>query len=697
MLTTSDQRGYLAYSSLLVAFATPLLLLLPFLWDGSSSFLLFQDAQDQTYAWWQKLAHGWNAGYLPLWDANIYSGRSFAGEIQASVYYPLTWLWLVLFAQDGSMPRLAIELSIVLHFSIASSTMWCLLRHWKFAPAAALFGALSFALMGPVAERAAAQPNIFFGLCWLPLAVQFASLHVESGRTRFALAAGAVIGLQVLSGHAQPAIHTALLCGVLCSYFHWRREPTHYQRLRAIARSGAPMIAALVLVALPQLLLSMEYLSDAYRWVGPDPIGPGESVPYRIFSRDFSVAPMQLWSLIDPWRVRWIDNNTLHLSVLGLLMIAMISARKTWRERLKQLLPHWPWMLVVSVFALLAMLGHLTPLAHILRKLPVLGQIRQLGRYAILFQFCFCVFAVAAFTVLQQSVVEGRRQAAAIVALMATGVLASSLYLAGGLSKSSIFTLLLALATLATLLNTFLRRRLFAPMALAALLCSAWLYRPLTLPAAGSSPLPEQAFAELTVLAPVLADYGQARIILDESTGLPKNYADAHSMQSRLGHSATMYRPYFDFLAIDWSLNSEINDLLNMRYVLTRNELDLPLLGRDEARKLNLYQRPSAYPRLFLASRYGDAAHSAPESLTLEHYDDHRIEFRFSLTNADTVVVSELTYPGWCAFLNDQPTAIHNAVLGGREIPLRAIKAPPGDHRLRFEYRPFAARIGGCS
>ena len=71
--------------SLLLLAAVPLLLFMPAVLSGSGSFFVFPDAQEQTYAWWQKLAVTWHQGYLPLWDANVYGGRSFIGEFQASV------------------------------------------------------------------------------------------------------------------------------------------------------------------------------------------------------------------------------------------------------------------------------------------------------------------------------------------------------------------------------------------------------------------------------------------------------------------------------------------------------------------------------------------------------------------------------------------------------------------------------------
>jgi len=678
----------------------PIVLLLPSIWQNQASFLLFPDAQEQTYAWMQKLATAWDAGYLALWDANTSSGRSLVGEIQASVFYPIVWLWLALFAGPDGISAFAIELLILLHFSLATGCMWALLRHWGLSQSASIVGALCYGLFGPVAERAAAQPNIFFGLAWLPLAVLCTSRHLQTGKLSGAFLAGAVIGVQVLSGHVQPAFHTAILCGALATVHHWSARHSYTGWLRATAASGACMLGALILIALPQWILTFQYMADVYRWVGaPQPLAPGDSVPYKIFSRHHIVPPSGLAALIDPWRWRADDANTPHLTALGFALAALTLLRREIRQCLPSLQAHWMALIGVAAFALLAMWGHWTPLAHILRKLPLVGQIRELGRYSILLHFVAAVLAAAALHWLsRQPRPPGIAKKLALLLATAAALLSVFASAGWGSTYAAIGMALAAVVLAVTAWNRATPTFTGATAVASVLLC-ALLYRPLALPSVANAVPAERAFATLPLLAPVEAEYGQARIIFDDSAGLRKNYADAHRLQSRLSHSATMYRPYFDFLAEDWTLGSEVNDLLNMRYVLSREELDLPLLHMDTESGLRLYRRPTAYPRVFLRSRYrqGDPDDRAPDGFKLLHYDDHRMRMRFVLNEADTVIVSELDFPGWCARLNGQPVAISRAALGGRTTPLRAIDAPAGEHELEFSYRPFAFLFGRCA
>src|SRR5438128_12485190 len=43
---------------------------------GDVSLLVFQDASEQTYAWWQYSVTEIQSGRLPLWDAYTFAGRT---------------------------------------------------------------------------------------------------------------------------------------------------------------------------------------------------------------------------------------------------------------------------------------------------------------------------------------------------------------------------------------------------------------------------------------------------------------------------------------------------------------------------------------------------------------------------------------------------------------------------------------------
>jgi hypothetical protein len=239
--------------------------------------------------------------------------------------------------------------------------------------------------------------------------------------------------------------------------------------------------------------------------------------------------------------------------------------------------------------------------------------------------------------------------------------------------------------------------RAAAGITVAALVVTAWLFHPLVIPEARATTNVVQTFEAADKLTERLAgSYGRARILIRDDSGLPANYAEVHRLQSVGGHAATMYRPFFDFLSRDWSVDGGVNDLLNARYVLTRADLQLPLLASDVATGLRLYERPGAYSRVFLAHQYGAAPSARQAVFDVLEYGDLVQRFRVRADRAEQAVVSEIAYPGWCARVNGKPVGIEKASFHDMQTPLRAVPVSVGDNIIEFRFNPYSALLFGC-
>lgn len=133
-----------------------------------------------------------------------------------------------------------------------------------------------------------------------------------------------------------------------------------------------------------------------------------------------------------------------------------------------------------------------------------------------------------------------------------------------------------------------------------------------------------------------------------------------------------------------------IDDLLNVRYLLSRTPQDLPLIAVDDASGLRLYARPKAYARVFLASQYGAPPNLRSADFTLLTYTDHVQRFQLHLKDSDLAIFSEVAYPGWCARVDGKSVPIQSAVLGGMPTPLRALALGPADHEDRISLRSIS-------
>jgi hypothetical protein len=175
-------------------------------------------------------------------------------------------------------------------------------------------------------------------------------------------------------------------------------------------------------------------------------------------------------------------------------------------------------------------------------------------------------------------------------------------------------------------------------------------------------------------------------------------------------------------------LDSPVVDLMNVRYILTRGE-DVPRLAAfAKFRHIaslpgnELFENTSVLPRFFLVHRVRAAA-SLPEArnLILSHqielretaitdqpvdlpagsgastvvdevktvnYEPTKIELTAQASRGAFLVLSEVDYPGWKAWLDGQPVPIYCT-----DIALRGIIVPAGMHRVRMEFRPIILPI----
>jgi uncharacterized membrane protein YfhO len=99
-----------------------------------------------------------------------------------------------------------------------------------------------------------------------------------------------------------------------------------------------------------------------------------------------------------------------------------------------------------------------------------------------------------------------------------------------------------------------------------------------------------------------------------------------------------------------------------------------------EQRKIDLHETALTDQPIDLGPS-DDAA--TPGDLTVTKYEPSRIELSLRASRASLLVLSETFYPGWKAWIDEQPTAIHSV-----DIAVRGVVVPAGAHQLRMEFHP---------
>jgi hypothetical protein len=246
---------------------------------------------------------------------------------------------------------------------------------------------------------------------------------------------------------------------------------------------------------------------------------------------------------------------------------------------------------------------------------------------------------------------------------------------------------------------------------------------------------PELSFPDVPELSILKADSGVFRVAGWVDTLLP-NTALMYDLQDFRVYDGIGIRRYEELLDVGFRFTGnahqlvnlstpQLLDLLNIKYVLTPAEVELPAdrfqLLREGPTRVYVNQR--VLPRAFLvddlAVHTGDEARrvirsgkidlartaivSAPLSTELQpakamttvgrvsirHYGDDFVSLATQADGRRLLVLSDVDYPGWTATIDGRTAPIHQT-----DYAFRGVSVPAGDHVVEFRYRPASVRYG---
>src|SRR5579859_1742237 len=241
------------------------------------SLLTESEGVNQAYAWYHFWIASLRHGIPPLWDPNMFAGRSFAGEMQTAAFYPPNLL-LALFPFNHAgvlSPQLYNWFFVLGHF-LGACFMFALVRELGLRRFSAMIAGICFSLGGFVARMG--WPHMLESSIWLPLIFLFL-LRACRARTlpRSLLQAclsGLSLGMSILAGGLHIVILQTLVVVSAVAFYaiHARTRPADYLEsgrpltrpvLVAAVIAGAALAAGAI-----QLLPSIEYSRQAYRFMG---------------------------------------------------------------------------------------------------------------------------------------------------------------------------------------------------------------------------------------------------------------------------------------------------------------------------------------------------------------------------------------------------------------------------------------------
>jgi hypothetical protein len=619
--------------------------------------------------------------HFALWNPYTYCGYPIFANIQACFFHPLVFLSALISSRLSwnTLPML-LEWAVVLQVWIGGLTAYHLFREFGLRAASAWTGAVMFETGSYFASRVE-HIDSMMAAAWMPLAWLAVWKLREKSRLDWLAVLAAALGMSIWGGFPQATVAVfgstvmfALLLAIL-----------RMGHLRALALTCCGCMLGVLLAAVPFIpTTQLTELSVAkYR---TDWLGSGGGLYWQ--SLVSLVAPNH-YNIFDISRFNGPGDPTflyLYSSILGLLLaiFALLFAVVTRRNRITALFA------LMLAFGMLWMLGDKTIVWRIF--FPLLPEQIRIGIHP---EYTYSIFslAIAGLAAIGLDSLRIRDLARWSIGV----IIAVDLFLVGSGRPMNSSTLQQ---------DPGVTRDTFDGNA--SLVREVRGYVDQNLP----------PWRIDTVDSSMEWTYGAPILQVPSASGISP-MALENAIQLRLFlHDGNRWGWNYPLEKLD----SPVLDLMNVRYVLTR-AADVPRLASlPKFRHIaslpgtEVFENTAVLPRFYFVRRarpvgslaeaheliehgkidFRDTAvteepidippgddSSAPGVVGVVKYEPARIELSLRASRASLLVLSETYYPGWKAWIDDQPAAIHSV-----DIALRGVVVPAGSHQLRMEFRP---------
>ncbi len=641
----------------------------------------------------QALKHG----RFPEWDPTIYGGMPFAANPQAALFYPGTWLVLLASAGRRVLSFQSLEDFVFLHFWLAFLLCFFWLRR-RLHPFASLCGAVSYAFGGYLLQQLQ-HLGVIAAYAWIPLGLMGIDEAAEEHRWSPMWKVAAASALGFLAGYT-PTWFMAAVC--MFAYALFRKQGWKIAIVTGVALAFSMLLAAVQL--LPTMQLSA--LREAEARYGSGLRDPAYFVSYLIPNLyNFSVK-------MDVQTNRGFDYLYLGApAILGLILILLIRRGPGgWSAA--------PLAGVLAISAVIVtnpggavwgVLQHSTLLGQLCRDYYFLAGVSIAGS-------ALAAISIERFVCPPPDAVKRvfpRRTGFVLVAMLGIWCLR----LANEFRRDRLLTGWASAWDAVVMLGLFtagvaiLRARSGTARGIlaAALLITAGVDLKVhgthkrfdaTHDATGYDPrgLPAMDPAVYTQLA----GSPMFRIALDQTGPLPLDLRH-YGLRTPQGFDPFLTTSYKRLIErtgkfrTNWEFdldpaNRDGLDALGVRYFLTSEQA--PLYAQLAADSRYRLLQPSLYyykvfERIDAAPMFGWEPAGTPASMATGRWDPELREFAVRLARPARFHLSEQWNPGWHAYVD------------GMEVPIdrwqdafQQIVVPSGEHRIVFQFRDQALRIG---
>jgi hypothetical protein len=335
-------------------------------------------------------------GRFPEWDSAIYCGISYAGNIQAGLFYPLTWLLFAANWNKAGMSFLSVEVFAIFHFWLALLLTYLWLRDRGMRRVAAICGGSAYAFSGFLLNEVQHLGEIA-AFAWLPLVLWGLDEASQSRRLRPLWKVAVASSLCFLAGF--PFLWV-VLC--VCAIVYALALPGR----RWLAPAAVGALGVSVLLSMAQVLPAA---SAASMKIGNGGFGGGGLPGARSFLTLFLPNYFDQARGLPPGN----DEPYFYLGAPALFAIGWLL----WRRGLKSAMP----ALVLAGTAWLIMLDPFGLIAASLRYVSPLDQMAREWNFLACLPLAAALLAGVAVDDFLKGPVGNPRPLAAVLALLLAG------------------------------------------------------------------------------------------------------------------------------------------------------------------------------------------------------------------------------------------------------------------------------------
>lgn len=243
-----DWHAMAAILALTLAYFRDIILQKSFLWED----FIYQFYPFRNFAA-VSMAHG----EMPLWNPYTFNGTPFQADIQSALFYIPNML-LTFFVSGDHLHFYWVELLTISHYAIAALCMYYLARSFEIERIFALFSGMVFAFSGFMVTHAIHEV-IICQVAWFPLVLLLFRKALLERSLLYTILAGIVLGHALLAGFPQITLYFCffLLMFFLMEFSLSVKDHGFRSTFPIVLPAGGTIVIALALTAV-QLLPTME-------------------------------------------------------------------------------------------------------------------------------------------------------------------------------------------------------------------------------------------------------------------------------------------------------------------------------------------------------------------------------------------------------------------------------------------------------